>query len=258
MNAFFKELIQGLQFHIVALKFIHRERLYPWLLLPIVLNIILFALTVSLGWELSDRLSQFVTSWFGETESFWTDILKWTFLIISRVLVFFIYALFYKNLVFIILSPVLAFLSEKADERATGKVHPFSWAQLLGDVIRGVRLAVRNLFIEIGLTLLLLLFGFVPIVGLISPFLILAMQSYFYGFSMLDYSCERYKMNTRESVQFVRQHKGLAIGLGLAFYSLFLLPYIGWILAPVVGIVAGTLVFIKIKKPEDLKSSGFE
>jgi CysZ protein len=65
-------------------------------------------------------------------------------------------------------------------------------------------------------------------------------------------------MNTRESVQFVRQHKGLAIGLGLAFYSLFLLPYIGWILAPVVGIVAGTLVFIKIKKPEDLKSSGFE
>jgi CysZ protein len=249
MKTFISEMRLGIGVHADSISFIHKHKLYIWLLLPIGLNIILFTATFAIGWELSVQLAEWISRLVGDGDSWWVQAIRWSFLLVTRIIVFFIYALFYKNIVFIILAPILALLSEKADEKATGKSYPFSWVQLIKDVIRGVRLAVRNLAIEIFLTLILMVFSFVPIVGLISPFLILIVQSYFYGFSMIDYSCERHKMNTATSVQFVREHKGLAIGLGISFYLMFLIPYIGWILAPVIGIIAGTLSFLKIKKP---------
>ena len=258
MNAFLRELISGVRMHATAFRFIHQQKLYLWLLLPIAINVALFVSTFGLSSYFSDALTQWLTAWMGSEDSLWQKVLYWTIFLGSRLLVFFAYALFYKNLVFIVLSPLLAFLSEKTDEKATGNSYPFSWSQLLKDVIRGVRLAVRNLLYELGLSLVLLAFGFVPLVGWISPILLLMVQSYFYGFSMLDYNCERYKMNTTESLRFVRTHRGLAIGLGLSFYGLFLLPYVGWIIAPVWGIVAATLAFLQIKKARNLKASGFE
>lgn len=257
MNAFLRELISGVQMHATAFRFIHEQKLHGWLLLPIGVNLLLFVSTFGLSSYFSDAVTQWITNWLGDEDSLWQKLLYWTLFLGSRLLVFFAYALFYKNIVFIVLSPLLAFLSEKTDEKATGNSYPFSWSQLMKDVIRGVRLALRNLLYELGLSFVLLAFGFVPLVGWISPILLLMVQSYFYGFSMLDYSCERYKMNTSESLLFVRAHKGLAIGLGLSFYGLFLLPYVGWIIAPVWGIVAATLAFLRIKKAGDSRASGF-
>ena len=73
-------------------------------------------------------------------------------------------------------------------------------------------------------------------------------QGYYYGFSMLDYSMERHKKSTSESIAFVAAHKGLAIGNGLVFYLFHLLPLIGWILAPAYAVVAATLSIYPLKK----------
>jgi CysZ protein len=66
-------------------------------------------------------------------------------------------------------------------------------------------------------------------------------ECYYYGFSMLDYSCERHKLNTVESIQFVSNHKGLAIGNGIGFYLMHLFPVVGWVLAPSYAVVAATI-----------------
>ena len=58
---------------------------------------------------------------------------------------------------------------------------------------------------------------------------------------MLDYSFERHKLSPAESVLFIGKHRGLAIGNGLIFYLMHILPVIGWILAPAYAVVAATI-----------------
>lgn len=66
---------------------------------------------------------------------------------------------------------------------------------------------------------------------------------------MLDYSSERNKLSVAESIDFVGNHKGLAIGNGMVFYLMHGLPVIGWILAPSYAVVAATLSLHTSKKP---------
>jgi CysZ protein len=58
---------------------------------------------------------------------------------------------------------------------------------------------------------------------------------------MLDYSCERKKMNASKSMEYVAKHKGLAIGNGLVFYLMHGIIIVGWVLAPAYAVVAATI-----------------
>ena len=69
-------------------------------------------------------------------------------------------------------------------------------------------------------------------IGWISPVLTWFVECYYFGFSMLDYNSERNKLSARRSIEFISLHKGLAIGNGLVFYLMHLVPVAGWILHP--------------------------
>jgi CysZ protein len=58
---------------------------------------------------------------------------------------------------------------------------------------------------------------------------------------MLDYSCERHKLSPSQSIEYISKHKGLAIGNGMVFFLLHLVPFAGWLLAPAYAVVAATI-----------------
>jgi CysZ protein len=71
--------------------------------------------------------------------------------------------------------------------------------------------------------------------------LALFVECYYYGFSMLDYSCERHQLSPAESIHFIGQRRGLAIGNGLVFYLMHFVPFVGWVLAPSYALIAATI-----------------
>jgi CysZ protein len=82
-------------------------------------------------------------------------------------------------------------------------------------------------------------------------------SSYFYGFSYLDYSNERYKRNIKESVQFMRKYKWVAIVNGSFFAVILFIPYIGSALSAfisVLSVIAATVSMVEIRKIEDAES----
>nr|WP_315824904.1 EI24 domain-containing protein [Paraflavitalea speifideiaquila] len=87
----------------------------------------------------------------------------------------------------------------------------------------------------------LLIISFIPVVGWVTPVIVLFVECYYYGFSMLDYSCERHKLSPAESIEFIGKHKGLAIGNGMVFYLMHLIPIVGWVLAPAYAVIAATI-----------------
>lgn len=167
-------------------------------------------------------------------------------LVLRIVLVFFYFSLF-KYIFLIIGSPVFAYLSEKTESILEGKDFPFDGKQLLNDIVRGIRMALRNTLWQTVYVVSLILLSLVPVIGWITPVIVLFVECYYYGSSMLDYSLERHKLSYSQSIVYIGRHRGLAIGNGLIFYLLHGFIVIGWILAPAYAVVAATLSLHKIK-----------
>jgi CysZ protein len=148
----------------------------------------------------------------------------------------------------IIGSPVFAYLSEKTESIMEGKDFPFVFKQLLSDIFRGIRIALRNMLWQSVYLLTILILSFIPLIGWVAPLVALFVECYYFGFSMLDYSSERNKISYQQSINFIGHHKGLAIGNGLIFYMLHFLPVIGWLFAPSYAVIAATLSILNAKK----------
>ena len=173
-----------------------------------------------------------------------SDILSFLFLMgemmVRLILIFFYFSLF-KYIFLIIGSPVFAYLSERTEAIIEGKDFPFSFAQFVNDVFRGIKLALRNTLWQSVFTISILILSFFPLVGWVTPVIMLFVECYYYGFSMLDYSCERHKLSPSESIEYITKHKGLAIGNGMMFFLMHLIPFAGWMFAPAYAVVAATL-----------------
>jgi CysZ protein len=172
-------------------------------------------------------------------------------LIFSQVIIQLVFILFYfslfKFLFLIIGSPLFAYLSEKTASIMENREFPFSFAQILKDIARGIRLALRNAFWQSVYVLTILILSFVPFIGWFTPLFALLVECFYLGFSMLDYSSERNKWSPSQSVAFIGDHKGLAIGNGIVFYLMHTIIVAGWILAPSYAVVAATISMHKTR-----------
>lgn len=182
-----------------------------------------------------------ITKWQEEVNSFAVDLVVGFGGVVLWVILMLFYFSLFKYLWLIIGSPIFAYLSEKTESIIEGKDFPFNFKQLAKDIVRGVRMAVRNTLWQTVYVIFIAILSILPVVGWPAPIISLLVECYYYGFSMLDYSMERHHKTASESIYFIGQHKGLAIGNGIVFYLMHLLPIVGWILAPAYAVIAATL-----------------
>jgi CysZ protein len=248
-----KEIIIAIQSFFEAHQFIRKHRLWKWILIPGIIYALLFITGMYFFWQSSTEAVALLThkiglqAWLQRQRS---DLISFLFMmagiILQLIFILFYFSLF-KYLFLIIGSPVFAYLSEKTESILEGKEIPFSFKQLAKDAGRGSVLALRNTVWQTVYIISLLLLSLVPLFGWVAPLIALMVECYYYGFSMLDYSCERAKLSPAQSIDFIGRHRGLAIGNGLIFYLLHALVFIGWVLAPAYAVVAATLSVHKIK-----------
>lgn len=182
-----------------------------------------------------------IKNWLDSMDNSFLNYLFITGTVIVRLIFLFFYFSLFKFLFLIVGSPVFAYLSEKTESIIEGVDHPFSMQQLLSDIWRAIRLALRNTLWQTVYMISILLFALIPIIGWVSPVIAFMVECYYYGFSMLDYSAERHKLSPAQSITFISNRTGLAIGNGMVFFFMHLVPIIGWILAPAYAVIAATL-----------------
>ncbi len=243
-----KDLSEAWQSYNLAHKLIVKHKLWFYIIAPGIINVIVFFATYKLAMAGIDTIIDMTI----KKIDMWSHSITWikpllgaitfTLELIFRFLFFIIYISIYKNIILVFLSPVLALLSERTEKILTGKEYPFEFLQFIKDIGRGLKLALRNLFIEIFLWIVLLIVAFIPILNLLSPLVIFITSSYFTGFSMMDYYNERKKFTMRMSINIINLHRWKAISNGILFYALFAIPFVGWIISPSYAVVAATIV----------------
>ena len=259
---FINHLTLGYRNYLKAGSFIVTHRLWQYILIPLILFGIIFY-TGNHFRELRELNQETLdTGDVGFFSMIWITI-KSSFLWVLQ----FLLLDFTKYIVMIILSPLLAYLSEKVEEILTGNEYKFNLKQLLKDVRRGIGIAIRMLFAEF----VIIYFIWHPIsfvLGLNENFfgvnddnylvrtVDIFIGFYFYGFGYIDYINERLRLSVKQSWQFMKKHAGLAVAIGSVFSLLFYIPSlidannkwidtaldnIGVVIAPVWAIVAATL-----------------
>jgi CysZ protein len=247
-----KEIIIAISAYGKAHDVIRKHKLWKWIIIPGIIYMVLFVTGFYLyaatgkklvGEPLLDALG--ISAWLVKMDSgLLSFIFSFTGLVVWLVGLLFYFSLF-KYLWLIAGSPVFAWLSEKTESLVNDSEHAFSLSQWFKDMKRGIGLAGRNMLWQSVYFMALLILSLVPLVGWVVPFFALLIEAYFFGFSMLDYSFERRGTGVTGSMRYVAGHKGLAIGNGLIFYMMHLVPVVGWILAPAYAVVAATLTVVE-------------
>lgn len=242
------DLFLGVKTYGTALAFISKHKLWHFFFFPVLIGLFLMVLAYfSIDYAVQ-QFNLFTEGWLSiDTDSDdWWNISKGVFGTLLHVLIrlglIFIYLTINKYLVLILVSPVLALLSERVDQILSGKSYPFDGDQFFRDVLRGILIALRNMFLEFGIIFLVFILSIIfPFISPFTAIFLLLVEFYFYGFSLLDYTNERRRLKISQSVRFIRKNKGIAIGNGAMFSLIFLVPLLGMIVAPIVGVVAATL-----------------
>jgi len=249
-----KEIIISIQAYFEAHQFIKKHKLWKWILIPGLFYAILFVIGIYYFWISSNVATAWMLTKFGVKK--WLDHMQDTWLsfffiigqIFIHLLLLIFYFSFFKFMFLIIGSPVFAYLSEKTESILTGKEFPFSFSQLLKDMRRGIRIALRNMSWQTVYVIALLFLSLIPLIGWITPLIVFFIDCYYMGFSMLDYSSERNNLDVTESIDLISHHRGLAVGNGMVFYLFHFVPIIGWLFAPSYAVIAATLSLHRAKE----------
>jgi CysZ protein len=223
---FFQLLLLGYKNYWKGTLFLFKNRLYWFFIFPIILFIGIYWL----GTYFKSIESQINYNLLNTSDTIQTiNELIWTTLqMIFFDTIYIIFTQFTLYIVVVLLSPILAILSEKIEEIITGRKYNYSFSMLINDIKRGAIIAFRNLiwyYIFVGIFL-----GFISLFDLSGKgFIIFAIPFivgfYYYGFSFIDYVNERRRLNIQQSVYFVSQHKGLAISIGSVYSICFLIYF---------------------------------
>lgn len=239
----------------------------------------MFILVTAVGWHYAGEATDWLYSLIGLEAAdlgdlgFIKKVVHFTIALVLRLAVLVAYMATFKYIVLVLLAPVLAYLSEKTDELLTGEQYPFNAVQLFKDAVRGMIIAIRNGIIEFMIMVVLFLASFIPVVGFLAGIAGFFVESYFYGFSMIDYYCERKKMPVTVAGRYIWKYKGIATANGLIFNGillactllaglfpfvaatvlkvLFIIPIIGLSVLPVYSVVAAMIAIKDAEKASD-------
>lgn len=243
-----------------ALGFAFRNRMGWMFLVPILLWIAFAAGSIALASWAVDHLTTLAEThlgldvpdqdrggWLGfldDVKAFLNGTRGIITLIAVKVALWYLFGLFGKYVVLILLSPLLAYASERTEELVTGRSFPFSFAQLLKDTLRGVLMALRNAFLETSINLLSWVATFfLPFLAPITLVLMWLVSCWFYGFSMFDYILERQRAGIGASWRAARERQGMVLANGALFWLLMKIPFVGWVFAPLLAAIGAVLAW---------------
>lgn len=259
---------KGIDLFFKGFSFFFSKGLWYYMLYPLILWVCIFLATLFLVGEMIEHITHWLENYLNTLtlEGFehlmfikkgaLIKALSFLVSIFLKLAFFFIGGSIIKYITLILLSPMLSRLSEVTEGKITGKKFDFSLSQFLKDIARGISISLRNMFFEYAFIIggFVLCFFFPPLIFVVAPFLFLV-SCYYYGCTMMDYSCERHKMSIAQSLAFVRKHRAVICGIGFCFMLFLKIPTLlgdltGLMVGPAAACVGGTLAFHKIKESE--------
>ncbi|AGC76781.1 CysZ protein [Nonlabens dokdonensis] len=252
----FKNILKGLSSYKDSLKLINQLKLWKYFLVPMGISFLFGVAVFFTAYGLSDNLGRFfakawIWEWGNETV---TEIATWLGVLVILVLGF----ILYKHVVMALSAPFMSPVSERVEQhyypQARNHIQHRDTTNM-EQLWRGVRINLRNIAYELLITLPLLLLSFIPVIGIVFTITAFIVQAYYAGFGNIDYTLERH-FKYRDSINFVKRNRGIAIGIGIVFMGMLFIPVLGVILVLPFSVTAASRATLEeMIKEENLSLS---
>lgn len=244
-----KHIFSGIRAYFGAFGLISKLKLWKYFAIPMGISVVTAIVVFGSAYGLSDNIGGFISKiWIWDWGH---DIFTTISNFIGGLIIAVIGLILFKHIIMALSAPFMSPVSEKIEIYLTGTL---SYSQrdtsFTQQLYRGIRINVRNLIRELLITVPILILKFIPVINIFSTILLFLVQSYYAGFGNLDYTLERH-FSYRKSIQFVRKHRGLAIGNGIVFMLFLIIPIVGIILVLPLSVTAATVKAIQVLKLEN-------
>lgn len=166
-----KNIISGIKAYFGAFSLISKLKLWKYFAIPMLISFITAILIFTTAYGLSDNVGAFISKawvWDRGKETFTTigTFIGGLFIIIIGLILF-------KHIIMALSAPFMSPVSEKIEAHLTGNApHTHRNTTFLQQLWRGIRVNGRNLFMELLLTIPLLLLKFIPVINIFSAILL--------------------------------------------------------------------------------------
>jgi len=245
-----KGILNGLKTYGNSLGLVTKLGLWKYFAIPMVISLLTATIVLVTAYSLSDDIGHWIEQiWPWE----WGKQAFFVFAeILSALVIIAVGFILYKHIVMALSAPFMSPVSEKIEAHLTGvERHNHRNTSLKEQLWRGIRINFRNLGKELLITVPLLLLKFIPVVNIFSTISLILLQAYYAGFGNVDYTLERH-FKYRESVQFIRKNRGVAIGNGLVFILFLIIPIIGVILVLPTSVTAASIKTVELLEKDNL------
>ncbi|NBF02368.1 sulfate transporter CysZ [Pseudomonas sp. Fl5BN2] len=242
-------VLSGPQYLREGLKLILSPGLRLFVLLPLVINLVLF---VGLIYFASHQFSLWVDALMPSLPdwlSFLSYILWPLFVILVGLMVFFTFTM----LANIIAAPFNGFLSEKVETvvRGTDDFPPFSWGELIAMIPRTLAREMRKLGYFLPRAIGLFILSLIPMVNLVAAPLWLLFGVWMMAIQYIDYPADNHKMSWQDMLAWLRQKRWQSLGFGGIVYLALMVPFVNILMMPA-AVAGATLFWVRERGVENL------
>lgn len=237
--------------YLKALGMMRHKKLFPLILLALVLNALFFAVMLVLTWKFAFHIFELTIDFLAQKTEyvFFQNMSKPISFLMSFLGIWF-YVFIYKKIILVLFSPLWALIAEKTEEILRGEDFPFRIHKLIKDILRSIVVNLYTTVLQFGITVLIFFLSFIPLVVVLTSILHVIVNAYFWGYNLIDYRNELYGYGLRRSNRIVYEQAFFSTGVGFTFTILLYLPIIGVILAPAWSVMAATIGMHRILKYE--------
>lgn len=235
------DLFKGAGYFFAGLGMINRPGLRRYIIMPLLINVVLFTLLVV--W-LTGEFSALVTLYAPQLPDWlaWLDSVVWLlFALIITIAIFFSFALV-ANLV---AAPFNSLLAEAAEAQLTGVAPGESgWLKVVREAPGALLDELRKLGYFLLFALPLLLLFIVPGLNLLAPFIWGAFSAWMLALEYLGYPLGNHSLRHKQQRALLSRHRPLAFGFGVVTLFATLIPFINLLAIPA-GTLGATVMWVK-------------
>lgn len=201
-----------------------------FLLVPLVLNILLFAGLITWAKSMFSGWMAAMLAWLPE----WLAFLEWFFWLVYAVIIIMIIFYGFVAVANFLGAPFYGYLAEKTEQRLTGK-HlnaDFSWRELMALVPRTLKREIQKLIYYLPRIALLFLLGMIPGLNALVALFWIVFSAWMMAIQYLDYPADNHQLGFKDMLEYLRAHRFSALGFGMMVFAATLIPLINLLALP--------------------------
>ncbi len=227
----------GIRCFLTGLGLLARPGIRIYVLVPLLVNVTVFALLI---WWSAQQLNEWVasvTAWLPD----WLDFLGGLIWVVFALTVMFALVFGFSIVANLIAAPFNGFLAAAVESHLSGEPVPDSGRSLAGEVVHGVARELRKFGYYLPRVLGLFLLSFVPFISPFAPLLWLLFTGWMMALQYIDYPMDNNGRSFVELRDSLQNNRIAALGFGLTILAAALVPIVNFVVMP--AAVAGATVY---------------